>query len=557
MAPESPPDKRYIFVTGGVISSLGKGIAAASIGRLLIARGRRVAMLKLDPYINVDPGTMNPFQHGEVYVTDDGAETDLDLGHYERFTGLPTSRLSNATTGMVYGTVIEKERRGDYLGGTVQVIPHITEEIKSRIHRLARESGADVVVVEIGGTVGDIEGQPFLEAIRQLALDVGRERCAYVHVTLIPYIGGAGELKTKPTQHSVRELRAIGIQPDVLVCRTDRALDAATRAKIALFTNVVPEAVIEGRDADNIYEIPLNFRRQNLDGLLLQRWGDEVGETDLAEWEAMVERLRRPDGEVTIAVVGKYTSLRDAYKSISEALTHGGVAAGARVRVKWVEATELDGDADAAAYLDGVAGILVPGGFGERGIEGKIKAARYAREHRIPYLGICLGLQVAVIAAARDAGLAEANSMEFDVDCGQPVICLMDEQKKVTRMGGTMRLGAYPCVLAEGSRAAAAYGAREVSERHRHRYEFNNDYRAPLAAADLAVTGTSPDGKLVEVVEMPGHPWFVAVQFHPELKSQPLKPHPLFAAFVRAAYASGGRVFTPEEKAAPKIPQPR
>jgi CTP synthase len=545
---------RYIFVTGGVISSLGKGIASASIGRLLIAHDLDVAMLKFDPYINVDPGTMNPYQHGEVYVTDDGAEADLDLGHYERFTDRPTSRLSNATTGMVYGAVIEKERRGDYLGGTVQVIPHVTDEIKSRVHKLAAAADVDVIIVEIGGTVGDIEGQPFLEAIRQFALDVGRRRCVFIHLTLVPYIGGAGELKTKPTQHSVRELRAIGIQPDALICRTDRPLDASTRGKIALFTNVPPEAVVEAVDTDNIYDIPLRLRKQNLDRLILQRLELEAGEGDLSAWEEMLDEIRNPAGEVDIAVVGKYTGLRDSYKSIVEALAHGGIAADARVKVRWVESTDLEGDADPAQYFDGVGGILVPGGFGERGIEGKIAAARYARENGVPYLGICLGLQVAVIDAARLAGLEEAYSVEFDVDCVNPVICLMDEQKKVTRMGGTMRLGAYPCILTEGSRAALAYGAREVSERHRHRYELNNDYREALAAEGLDVTGASPDGLLAEVVEVSNHPWFVAVQFHPELKSRPLAPHPLFAAFVTAAYAAGGRAYSPEERAASKIP---
>jgi CTP synthase len=545
---------RYIFVTGGVISSLGKGIASASIGRLLIAHDLDVAMLKFDPYINVDPGTMNPYQHGEVYVTDDGAEADLDLGHYERFTDRPTSRLSNATTGMVYGAVIEKERRGDYLGGTVQVIPHVTDEIKSRVHKLAAAADVDVIVVEIGGTVGDIEGQPFLEAIRQFALDVGRRRCVFIHLTLVPYIGGAGELKTKPTQHSVRELRAIGIQPDALICRTDRPLDASTRGKIALFTNVPPEAVVEAVDTDNIYDIPLRLRKQNLDRLILERLDFPAGEGGLGDWEKVLERMRRPGGEVDVAVVGKYTGLRDSYKSIVEALAHGGIAADARVNVRWVESTDLEGDADPAQYFDGAGGILVPGGFGERGIEGKIVAARYARENGVPYLGICLGLQVAVIDAARLAGLEEAYSVEFDVDCVDPVICLMDEQKKVTRMGGTMRLGAYPCVLTEGSRAALAYGAREVSERHRHRYELNNDYREALAAAGLDVTGTSPDGLLAEVVEVSNHPWCVAVQFHPELKSRPLEPHPLFAAFVTEAYAAGGRAYSPEERAASKIP---
>jgi CTP synthase len=554
MSARKKDNTRYIFVTGGVVSSLGKGIASASIGRLMIARDLNVAMLKFDPYINVDPGTMNPYQHGEVYVTDDGAETDLDLGHSERFTDRPTSKLSNATTGMVYGAVIEKERRGDYLGGTVQVIPHVTDEIKSRVHKLAAETDADVVVIEIGGTVGDIEGQPFLEAIRQFALDVGRNRCAFVHLTLVPYIAGAAELKTKPTQHSVRELRAIGIQPDVLICRTDRPLDDATRAKIALFTNVEAKAVIEATDTAIVYDIPLRFRAQKFDDLILQRLELEAGEGDLGAWEDMIEEIRDPAGEVEIAVVGKYTGLRDSYKSIIEALTHGGIAAHARVKVRWVESTALEEEGDIGRHFEGVGGILVPGGFGERGIEGKIAASRYARENRVPYLGICLGLQVAVMDAARSAGLQDAYSVEFDVDCAHPVICLMDEQKKVTRMGGTMRLGAYPCVLTEGSRAAAAYGSSEISERHRHRYELNNEYRPALAEAGLAVTGNSPDGLLAEVVEVPGHPWFVAVQFHPELKSRPLAPHPLFAAFVAAAHAAGGRAYSPEERAASKIP---
>ena len=545
---------RYIFVTGGVVSSLGKGIASASLGRLMIAHDLDVAMLKFDPYINVDPGTMNPYQHGEVYVTDDGAEADLDLGHYERFTDRPTSKLSNATTGMVYGAVIEKERRGDYLGGTVQVIPHITDEIKSRVHKLADASGADVVIVEIGGTVGDIEGQPFLEAIRQFALEVGRSRCAFIHLTLVPYIEGAAELKTKPTQHSVRELRATGIQPDVLICRTDRPLDPSARAKIALFTNVVPEAVVEAVDTDNVYDVPIRFRKQNLDRLLLERLGLAAGEGDLSAWEAMLEGMEKPSGEVSVAVVGKYTGLRDSYKSIIEALTHGGVASNVRVNIVWVESAELEGGVEAAKCFRDVGGILVPGGFGERGIEGKIAAARYARENGVPYFGICLGLQVLVVDVARAAGLKDAYSLEFDADCPDPVICLMDEQKKVTRKGGTMRLGAYPCVLKEGSRAARAYGTPQVGERHRHRYELNNEYREVLAEAGLEVTGNSPDGSLAEVVEVPNHPWMVAVQFHPELKSRPLAPHPLFAAFVAAAYAAGGRPTSPEKRATSKIP---
>jgi CTP synthase len=543
MAKKKKQPTKYIFITGGVVSSLGKGIASASIGRLMIAHDLDVAMLKLDPYINVDPGTMNPYQHGEVYVTDDGAETDLDLGHYERFTGRTTSQLSNATTGMVYSTVIERERKGDFLGGTVQVIPHITGEIKSRVRRLASETDADVVIVEIGGTIGDIESLPFLEAIRQFALDEGKEHCCYIHLTLVPFIKAARELKTKPTQHSVRELRAIGIQPDFLLCRTEKPLDKDTKEKIALYTNVVEGAVIEARDTEVVYDIPLVFQDQGLDNQILTRLGLGTGTAELDDWLTMVDRCKNPSaGEVTIAVVGKYTAVRDSYKSIIEALHHGGIAGDVRVNIRWVEATDIEGEGAPGDELGDVDGILFPGGFGERGIRGKIEAARYAREHDVPYLGICLGLQGAVIEFAENiCGVKGANSMEFDADCEEPVICLLDEQKKVTRMGGTMRLGAYPCVLKEGSRSHEAYGTPEISERHRHRYELNNEYRPLLEKYGMAVTGVSPDGTLVEIVEIPAHPWFVAVQFHPELKSRPLAPHPLFVNFVKASVENRAR----------------
>jgi CTP synthase len=542
MAKTKKQPTKFIFITGGVVSSLGKGIASASIGRLMIAHDLEVAMLKLDPYINVDPGTMNPYQHGEVYVTDDGAETDLDLGHYERFTGRTTTQLSNATTGMVYSTVIERERRGDFLGGTVQVIPHITGEIKSRIRRLADETGADVVIVEIGGTIGDIESLPFLEAIRQFALDEGRENCCYIHLTLVPFIKAARELKTKPTQHSVRELRAIGIQPDFLLCRTDKPLDKGTKEKIALYTNVPEKAVVEARDTEVIYEIPLVFQEQGLDGQILARLGLRAGSANLDDWLDMVDRCRNTDGEVTIAIVGKYTTIRDSYKSIIEALHHGGIANNVRVDIRWVEATDIEMKDEPEKELGDVDGILFPGGFGERGIRGKKAAARYARENDVPYLGICFGLQGAVLEFAENVcGVKGANSMEFDADCEEPVICLLDEQKKVTRMGGTMRLGAYPCVLKEGSRSHEAYGTLEISERHRHRYEVNNEYRPLLEKYGMSVTGASPDGTLVEIIEIPSHPWFVAVQFHPELKSRPLDPHPLFVNFVKASAENRAR----------------
>jgi len=526
---------KHIFVTGGVVSSLGKGLTSASIGMLLENRGLRVRMQKLDPYINVDPGTMSPYQHGEVYVLDDGSETDLDLGHYERFTNSPLTRDSNYTTGQIYLAVINKERRGEFLGQTVQVIPHITNEIKHVLGKLAGDD-VDVVITEIGGTVGDIESQPFLEAIRQYALDVGKENCIYIHLTLVPYLKAAGELKTKPTQHSVGLLRQIGIQPDVLICRTERSLSHDERAKIALFCNVPVEAVIEEKDKDfSIYEVPLSLATNRLDELVVRKLGLATRPLNMAPWQELVERLHHPRHQVRIAVVGKYAEHRDAYKSIYEALGHGGIAHRAAVQTDRVhsEAVEEEGP---ERLLAGVDGILVPGGFGERGIEGKIAAIRYAREQGIPFFGICLGMQCAVVEFARDVvGLAGANSAEFNKQTPHPVICLLDEQKNVTDMGGTMRLGAQPTTLALGSRARGGYGCEDISERHRHRYEFNNAYRERFATCGMGFVGTSPDGSLVEIIELPDHPWFVAVQFHPEFKSQPTRPHPLFAGFIGAA----------------------
>ena len=526
---------KHIFVTGGVVSSLGKGLTSASIGMLLEKRGLNVRMQKLDPYINVDPGTMSPYQHGEVYVLDDGSETDLDLGHYERFTNSPLTADSNYTTGKIYHAVIHKERRGEYLGQTVQVIPHITNEIKRVIAKLDDEE-VDVVITEIGGTVGDIESQPFLEAIRQFALDVGKENCLYIHLTLVPFLKAAGELKTKPTQHSVGQLRQIGIQPDILICRTERSLSADEQAKIALFCNVPTAAVIEEKDKDfSIYEVPLSLVDHQLDELIVRRLGLKAGRLDLDDWQDLLHRLRNPKHEISIAVVGKYAEHRDAYKSIYEALDHGGIHHRAQARILRIqsEAVEREGP---ERLLAGVDGILVPGGFGERGIEGKIDAIRFARERGIPFFGICLGMQCAVVEFARNAvGLAGAHSTEFEKDNPHPVICLLDEQQAITEMGGTMRLGAQPAVLRPESRAAECYGRTEISERHRHRFEFHNVYRQQFAACGMEVTGTSPDGNLVEIVEVAAHPWFVAVQFHPEYKSQPIKAHPLFAGFVGAA----------------------
>jgi len=526
---------KHIFVTGGVVSSLGKGLTSASIGMLLEQRGLSVRMQKLDPYINVDPGTMSPYQHGEVYVLDDGSETDLDLGHYERFTNSPLNRDSNYTTGQIYQSVINKERRGEFLGQTVQVIPHITNEIKSALLKPAGP-GVDVVITEIGGTVGDIESLPFLEAIRQMSLDLGKENCLYIHLTLVPYLKAADELKTKPTQHSVGQLRQIGIQPDVLVCRSERSLSRDDRAKIALFCNVPVEAVIVEKDKEfSVYEVPLSLAENGLDEWIVRKLNLQAGKLDLESWRELLHRIRNPEHEISIAVVGKYSEHRDAYKSIYEALDHGGIANRAQVRIQRVhsQAVEREGP---ERLLAGVDGVLVPGGFGDRGIEGKVEAIRFARQRGIPFFGICLGMQCAVVEFARNiVGLANANSTEFDKNNPHPVICLLDEQKNVTDKGGTMRLGAHNALLAPGSRAAECYGSQAISERHRHRYEFNNTYRQQFAAHGMQMSGTSPDGALVEIIELPEHPWFLAVQFHPEFKSQPTHPHPLFAGFVAAA----------------------
>ena len=533
---------RHIFVTGGVVSSLGKGLTSASIGMLLEARGLRVRMQKLDPYINVDPGTMSPYQHGEVYVLDDGSETDLDLGHYERFTSTQLTRMSNYTTGQIYLSVINKERRGEFLGKTVQVIPHITNEIKEMVRNLA-SADTDVVITEIGGTVGDIESLPFLEAIRQIPLEVGRENCLFIHLTLVPYLKAAGELKTKPTQHSVGILRQIGIQPDVLVCRTERSLDVSDREKIALFCNVPLDCVIEERDKDfSIYEVPLSLQSNRIDDIVLRRFGMQAPQADLAAWHDILHRLRNPEHEVSIALVGKYAEHRDAYKSIYEALDHGGISHRTQVRVQPIKSEDIEREG-AERLLAGFDGLIVPGGFGERGIEGKVEAIRFARERKLPFLGICLGMQCAVIDVARyQAGLEGAHSTEFARNSPHPVICLMEEQQGVVAKGGTMRLGAQPAVLTPGTLSARAYGTSRISERHRHRYEFNARYRQQLEKAGLVIAGTSPDGALVEIVELADHPWFVAVQFHPEFKSKPTAAHPLFAGFVAAAVArhSGG-----------------
>ncbi len=529
-----PSNTKFIFVTGGVVSSLGKGIAAASLGRLLVERGLSVTMQKFDPYINVDPGTMSPFQHGEVYVTDDGAETDLDLGHYERFIDRSLSQQNNVTTGRIYQSVINKERRGEYLGSTVQVIPHITDEIKNAIRRTA--PGHDVVITEIGGTVGDIESLPFLEAIRQFRQEVGRDNALFMHLTLVPYIAAAGEVKTKPTQHSVRELMQIGIQPDVLVCRTERPLSADIRRKIALFCNVDFACVVESPDVQSIYEIPLRLHEQGLDREVCERLRLVTKDPDLRAWRGLVERVLHPTHETRIAVVGKYTDLHDAYKSVQEALIHGGIAHDAKVRIEWISSDHFT-DSDAAGrMLAGFDGLLVPGGFGVRGIEGMIQAIKWARENKLPFFGICLGLQVAIIEFARDVcALPDPNSTEFEPECGTPVINLLQSQRDVTSLGGTMRLGAYAARLRPGSKVAQAYGTTEISERHRHRWEVNNAYRDVLAEYGLRLSGQSPDGGLVELIELPDHPWFIGCQFHPELKSRPNRPHPLFAGFIGAA----------------------
>ncbi|MBI3587114.1 MAG: CTP synthase [Ignavibacteriales bacterium] len=525
---------KYIFITGGVVSSLGKGISAASLGLLLKSRGLRVTILKFDPYINVDPGTMNPFQHGEVYVTDDGGETDLDLGHYERFLDVSMSRQNNATTGQIYYEVIAKERRGDYLGATVQVIPHITDEIKRRIANLAGTGKYDVVIVEVGGTVGDIESLPFLEAIRQYTLNVGHRNALNIHVTLVPYIRSAGELKTKPTQHSVKTLLEIGLQPDVLICRSEKSLAKELREKIALFCNVETDSVIEGRDVQSIYEVPLVFEKERLAEIVIEKLNLKCNAPDLRRWSRFVHRVKNPDGRVTIAICGKYTDLLDAYKSIVESFIHAGAENDVTVEIRWVKAEDIQLHG-AKKYLSDVAGLLVPGGFGERGVEGKIEAIRYVREHKIPFLGICLGLQCAVIEFARNVcGLAGANSTEFKKSKNN-VIDLMLEQKGVKNMGGTMRLGAYPCVLQKGSKAYKAYHKELIYERHRHRYEVNNKFRKKLVEGGMTLSGLSPDHSLVEIIELPDHPWFVAGQFHPELRSRAISPHPLFRDFVKAA----------------------
>jgi len=537
-----PPSKtRFIFVTGGVVSSLGKGIAAASIGRLLVSRGLTVGLQKFDPYINIDPGTMSPYQHGEVFVTEDGAETDLDLGHYERFTDANTSRASNVTAGGVYDTVIRRERRGDYLGGTVQVVPHITDEIKQRISLIAESSDVDFVITEIGGTVGDIESLPFLEAIRQFPVDVGRRRCMFIHLTLVPYIGHAGELKTKPTQHSVNELRRIGIAPDMLMCRSESSLSPEIRRKIALFASLPPEAIISACDVDDIYKVPLTFNEQGVDDFVLEHFGVEAPVPDLERWKEPIERSARATQTVRIGLVGKYVQLADAYLSVSEALRHAASLQDSRVEIDWIDSEQLLDPAQATERLSGVDGILIPGGFGGRGWEGKIHAARVAREQEIPYLGICLGMHVAVSEFARNvAGLEGANSTEMDPETPHPVIDLLPEQKEVADLGGTMRLGADPIKLHDDTRVREIYGEAVVYERHRHRYEVNNLLRKRLQSAGLGMSGTSPDERLVEVVELAGHPFYIASQFHPEFKSRPERPAPLFREFVAAALARAG-----------------
>jgi CTP synthase len=527
---------KYIFVTGGVISSLGKGLTAASLGTLLENRGLTVTLAKFDPYLNVDPGTMSPFQHGEVYVTDDGAETDLDLGHYERFTNATLTRLNNLTSGQVYARIIEKERRGDYLGKTVQVIPHVTDEIKGRIREIAVKSGADVVIIEIGGTIGDIEGLPFLEAIRQFALEAGAGNSLFIHVTLVPFIRVAGEIKTKPTQQSVAKLREIGIQPQILICRSEKVLGQEVRQKISMFCNVYPECVIEELDvAHSIYEVPLDLRAEKLDEIVCRHLGLDAPAKPMTEWEEMLKRMIDPKRKVQIGVVGKYIQLQDAYKSLYEALKHAGAANDAAVEIVRIDAEQIERDG-AAKTLAGLSGILVPGGFGGRGIEGKIMAAQYAREKKIPYFGICLGMQIAAIEFARNVcGLTGANSTEFETNSPHPVICLLEEQKGVDAKGGTMRLGAMPCKLVAGTKTRELYGADEISERHRHRYEFNNSYRDQMMKAGLNVAGLYSKFDLVELIELRDHPWFIACQFHPEFQSKPNKAHPLFRGFIEAA----------------------
>jgi CTP synthase len=534
--PDAPRSTKFIFVTGGVVSSLGKGIAASSFGRLLVSRGLSVGLQKFDPYINVDPGTMSPYQHGEVFVTEDGAETDLDLGHYERFTSTNTTRASNVTAGGIYNSVIRRERRGDYLGGTVQVVPHITDEIKHRIRLIAETNDVDVVITEIGGTVGDIESLPFLEAIRQFPVDVGRRNCMYIHLTLVPYIGHAGELKTKPTQHSVNELRRIGIQPDMLLCRSEGALSDEIRKKIAMFASLPAEYVVSAKDVDNIYKVPLWYAHEGVDDLICDHFGLKAAPPDLREWETICERADAASQRVKIALVGKYVALEDAYLSVVESLRHSGFMHGCKIDIDWVDSETLESDEQAQRRLGDADGILVPGGFGGRGIEGKIRAARVAREHGIPYLGVCLGMQSAVSEFARHvADMPGANSTEFDIETEWPVIDLLPEQKEVSDLGGTMRLGADPVKLHEGTRARELYGEAVIYERHRHRYEVSISLRKRLEAAGLVVSGTSPDERLVEIIELRDHPFFVASQFHPEFKSRPEKPAPLFRDFVAAA----------------------
>ncbi|MCE5194974.1 MAG: CTP synthase [Nitrospiraceae bacterium] len=547
---------KYIFVTGGVVSSLGKGISAAAIGALLEARGIKVTIQKLDPYINVDPGTLSPFQHGEVFVTDDGAETDLDLGHYERFIQNRTSKSNNFTTGKIYYNVISKERHGDYLGETVQVVPHLTDEIKTAIKSVSNEY--DVVIVEIGGTIGDIESLPFLEAIRQMRYDAGRENVMYAHLTLVPFIKSAGELKTKPTQHSVKDLREIGIQPDVLLCRTERPLPSDAKKKIAIHCNVDIDAVINALDVDTIYEVPLAFNAEGLDQLVIKKLGLVSKEIDLSPWQNIVKKIKEPENEVTIAIAGKYVGLKDSYKSLMEALIHGGIANNTRVNFQWVDSEEIEIHGP-EKFLAEVDGILVPGGFGNRGIEGKIQAVKYAREKKIPYFGICLGMQCAVIEYARNVCGLQANSTEFDMNTKDPVIYLMErwfdfrkgkieERTDTSDKGGTMRLGAYPCILEEGTNAFKAYDLKEISERHRHRYEFNNAFKGILSRHGMKISGTSPDGELVEIIEIEDHPWFLGCQFHPEFKSRPLAPHPLFKDFIGASLKGKNELFTEKNK---------
>jgi CTP synthase len=528
---------KYIFVTGGVVSSLGKGITAASLGRLLKSRGLKVTIQKFDPYINIDPGTMSPYQHGEVFVTEDGAETDLDLGHYERFIDINLSKSSNVTAGKIYWSVINKERKGDYLGSTVQVIPHITNEIKERIYRVAKEDNADVVITEIGGTVGDIESLPFLEAIRQVKKEVGRNDVLYIHVTLVPYIAAAGELKTKPTQHSVKELRSIGIHPDVIVCRTEHEISPEMREKLALFCDIDVNAVIQNKNASTIYQVPLMMQEEGLDRIAMEKLQMEAGAADMAAWREMVDKIVNPSSCVTIAVVGKYVALQDAYMSVTESLRHAGIANQAAINIKWVNSEEIEApDTDMAAYFGDVDGILVPGGFGDRGVEGKIKAIQFARENAVPFFGLCLGMQCAVIEFARNVcNLKDAHSSEFNPDTPYPVIDLMPDQVAIEAKGGTMRLGVYPCKVTDGTLTCKAYQEEIIYERHRHRFEFNNVYRDQLVECGLVIGGILPNGRLVEIVEVKDHPWFVGTQFHPEFKSRPTNPHPLFRDFVKAA----------------------